>query len=86
MKKYLIKIICGVTVFFIVGCGSIKKGMKNDERCSLIPDKGICKAAFPKYYFDQEEKKCKQFFWGGCKGVVPFQSLKECEDCKCNKK
>jgi len=38
----------------------------------------------PKYYYDEEEKKCKEFIWGGCDGVVPFETLEECEEqCDC---
>ena len=48
--------------------------------CSLKPDVGGCKAYFPKYYYDAETQKCKQFIWGGCGGVVPFETLEECQD------
>lgn len=51
--------------------------------CSLVPDAGICNAAFVRYYFDPKEKKCKQFTWGGCGGVVPFVTLQECLDSGC---
>jgi hypothetical protein len=37
----------------------------------------------PKYYFDPVEEKCKQFTWGGMGGIVPFQTLEECEACGC---
>jgi hypothetical protein len=46
--------------------------------CSLEPDTGPCKAAMPKYYFDEEEQECKEFTWGGCEGTVPFDNLDEC--------
>lgn len=51
--------------------------------CTLVPDAGMCNAAFVRYYFDPKEKKCKPFVWGGCGGVVPFQTLQECQDCGC---
>lgn len=51
--------------------------------CNLEPDPGVCEAYIPKYYFDKEENKCKEFIWGGCDGVVPFDTLKECEECGC---
>jgi hypothetical protein len=54
----------------------------NENRCTLVPDPGPCKAFFTKYYYDQSEKKCKEFSWGGCDGVVPFDTLEECEKCK----
>jgi hypothetical protein len=30
--------------------------MKNDPRCELVADPGICQAAFQRYYFDKIEK------------------------------
>ncbi len=56
----------------------------NDHDCILIPETGPCKAAFIKYYFDQTEKKCTTFIYGGCEGVVPFETLEECnKKCPC---
>lgn len=52
------------------------------DRCELFPDSGPCEAAFPKFYFDQEEQKCKEFLWGGCNGTVPFDTLEECQVCE----
>lgn len=54
------------------------------NRCNWNPDPGKCLAYIPKYYYDQDEGRCKQFIWGGCGGVVPFDTLEECvEDCPC---
>lgn len=52
-----------------------------DLRCSLVPEPGPCFALITKYYFDSEENRCKQFDWGGCDGVVPFNTMEECEEC-----
>ena len=58
--------------------------LKND-RCSLEPDAGPCYAAFTKYYYDQEAKQCKPFTYGGCNGVVPFDTLEDCQNgCRCD--
>lgn len=46
-----------------------------------LPD--ICFAAIPRYYFDQEEKRCKEYTWGGCV-EFPFETLEECKACECN--
>ena len=54
-----------------------------NDKCSLQPDPGPCEAHMPRYYYDQTEKKCKEFIWGGCHGVVPFESLEACESCGC---
>ncbi len=56
---------------------------KCTTECSLIPAIGSCKALIPKYYFDKENGKCKEFIWGGCQGVVPFETLEACEACRC---
>ena len=56
----------------------------NGDRCSLEPNGGPCNAYFPKFYFDMKEKRCKEFIWGGCAGVVPFETLEDCEkQCSC---
>jgi hypothetical protein len=54
----------------------------NESRCALVPDPGPCKALFKRYYYDKTDAKCKEFIWGGCDGVVPFETLDECETCK----
>jgi hypothetical protein len=70
-----------ITMLLTIHCR--KQCLKND-RCYLAPDAGHCKAYFPKYYYDQTDKKCKEFIWGGCAGVVPFDSIQQCEkQCDC---
>jgi hypothetical protein len=71
---------------------SVSLGDKNSfadgalkERCSLKPDRGPCKGNFPRYYYDPVSKECKEFIWGGCGGVVPFNTKEECEKCKNSK-
>ena len=76
--KFLFQII--LFVFFLSQCGT----NSCETKCSLIPEQGTCKALIPKYYFDNQDKECKEFIWGGCDGVVPFETLIECEECSCN--
>jgi hypothetical protein len=62
-----------------------KNDCVNTSRCDLDPDVGPCKAIVAKYYYDKTDKKCKAFNWGGCDGVVPFNTLAECEKgCGCD--
>lgn len=56
---------------------------ENKPECALEPDAGNCLAAFPRYYFNNSTKKCEEFTWGGCGGVVPFETKEECEMCGC---
>ena len=53
------------------------------DACTLSPDPGMCFAAIQMYYFNQETQQCEDFTWGGCGGVVPFESLGECEAALC---
>lgn len=69
-------------LFVFTQYGCVKDCSKSNS-CELQPETGNCEALIPKYYFDQEEGKCKEFIWGGCEGVVPFDSMEECEDCDC---
>ena len=49
------------------------------EQCYVKPESGKCRAAHTRYYFDTEEQACKAFIWGGCQGVVPFDTLEACQ-------
>ena len=51
------------------------------SRCLLSPDPGRCRAAFTRYYYSPKTKKCESFIWGGCDGVVPFETLEDCKIC-----
>ncbi len=54
-----------------------------NPQCLEEPNAGPCLAAFQRFYFDQEEGKCKEFTWGGCNGNVPFETLEACQSCEC---
>lgn len=53
------------------------------KNCELKPDSGPCEAYIPRYYYDKVEGKCKEFIYGGCAGVVPFETLEKCKTCGC---
>jgi hypothetical protein len=54
-------------------------GEPADTRCSMKPEPGPCKALFERYYYEEKRKVCRPFFWGGCNGAVPFETMAECE-------
>ncbi len=54
-----------------------------DKNCKASPEVGMCKGAITKFFFNPDTKACEEFLWGGCSGVVPFESLKACEECAC---
>ena len=49
------------------------------DRYALEPEPGHCEAAITRYYYDRDETRCAEFLWGGCGGVVPFETLEECK-------
>jgi hypothetical protein len=48
------------------------------EACALKPESGRCRAAIPRYWYDPGTGTCKAFIWGGCDGVVPFETYDAC--------
>jgi hypothetical protein len=69
-----------LVILFLSSCNK----ESNHKDCILLPEVGSCDAAIPKFYFDQSENKCKTFVWGGCDGVVPFETLEDCNNkCPC---
>ena len=82
MKKIILPLV--VVAFLLLTLLQCKKDCLKSDRCNLEPDAGFCKASIPKYYYDKKDNECKQFTWGGCDGVVPFDTMEECEkQCNC---
>lgn len=83
--KMKISFILSLLILTILSCEDCDTMVETNQcpECTLVPNVGPCNAAFPRYYYDQEEGQCKQFIWGGCDGVVPFETLEECEACDC---
>lgn len=53
------------------------------ETCYQKPASGHCRAAFTRYYFDENRQQCRPFIWGGCEGSVPFEDLPACrQECE----
>jgi len=69
---------CTFIILTSIGCKEEVQDLP--DSCYLEPDPGNCEAAIPRYYFDQDEEKCKEFIWGGCDGVGPFITLEECQN------
>ncbi|MDF1782180.1 MAG: BPTI/Kunitz-type proteinase inhibitor domain-containing protein [Alcanivoracaceae bacterium] len=51
-----------------------------DDACYVKPESGQCRAAITRFYFDDRRGECRAFIWGGCQGVVPFETLPSCEN------
>lgn len=49
------------------------------DACKLQPDPGPCKARMEKFYYDTKTESCSVFYYGGCQGVVPFDTLSTCQ-------
>ena len=43
-------------------------GLKCKRRCLLPRETGLCRANIPRYYYSTDERRCKKFTYGGCKG------------------
>jgi hypothetical protein len=63
-----------------------KEDCEKPSQCELKPDPGLCEAAIPKYFYNSVKGKCEEFIYGGCDGVVPFETLEECYECECDKR
>ncbi|RDD38046.1 Papilin [Trichoplax sp. H2] len=47
--------------------------------CSLPKRVGKCRGMYPKFYYDSKDKKCKNFYYGGCDGNGNnFETIEEC--------
>lgn len=60
-------------------CQSASSSASLPEACTLKPESGKCRAAHTRYWFDADSGSCRAFIWGGCEGVVPFETLQQCQ-------
>lgn len=68
-------------VFIVISLLSCKKDCITSEKCQAVIDPCF---GSPKYYYDIEEKRCKEFIYDPkCADIVPFQTLEECKQCEC---
>jgi hypothetical protein len=78
-----------LSIVFSLACECKTKNRAAGEEplhanCLLKPEPGPCRMALKRYFYDEKEKKCKEFIYGGCKGVVPFETLADCKKgCRC---
>ena len=48
--------------------------------CKLPSEAGRCQGDFPRFFYDTDMKKCRQFTYGGCRGNQNnFDTLQECQ-------
>lgn len=75
MSKGLFITLSSVVVMLLAGCQSTPL----PDACYQKPESGHCRAAFTRYYFDQDRQQCRPFIWGGCDGTVPFDTEQACQ-------
>ena len=75
-SKFMLLSLLGLLIF-LSGCSDDVIEEKNP--CEIKPVQGPCEALIYKFYYDQESQSCEEFFWGGCGGVVPFETMEDCK-------
>ncbi len=72
-------ILIAVALLFSACATTTTKTQSINKQCLEIPNPGMCKAYFKKFYYDSKDEKCKSFVWGGCGGNIPFNTLDKCK-------
>ena len=67
-----------VACLALVALTACAGALSDADPYTLVPDPGPCEGAFPRYYYDPTTRMCREFIWGGCRGVVPFETLEDC--------
>ncbi len=73
MKTSIFYCLGSLALMIFVQCSA------KDTKCTMPPEPGMCMAAIPKYYYNQQTGQCEPFTWGGC-GDYPFDQMESCEE------
>ncbi|KAK7078800.1 Serine peptidase inhibitor, Kunitz type 2 [Halocaridina rubra] len=60
---------------------TIAKPARRHHTCGVLPPSGDCRAAFPRYYYNNDTDQCECFLYGGCghEGLkYSYRNLAEC--------
>jgi len=49
------------------------------DECYLEPEVGPCDGICPRFFYNPDTGQCDMFYWGCCEGVVPFETMEDCE-------
>ncbi len=84
LKYWIFILVIGITGLIFANDSKIKnnvvKSSSAEGGCHIEPNSGQCRAYYLRYYFNRDKQRCMEFVWGGCGGVVPFETLKECQN------
>jgi hypothetical protein len=61
-------------------CNQIVSSACNDE----VPIE-LCQAVFNRWFFNNESNSCEEISYSGC-SAKGFETLEDCEQCKCDEK
>ncbi|MGB1017052.1 MAG: BPTI/Kunitz-type proteinase inhibitor domain-containing protein [Nannocystaceae bacterium] len=59
--------------------GTDTMGTAGPDLCLLEPEVGPCEAAIPMWAYQPQSGECYEWSYGGCDGVVPFESRDTCQ-------
>jgi hypothetical protein len=80
MRNAIGCLILGVS-FALAGCGGGDETVRETGlpvACVAKAKPGNCGGSVPKVYFDYRDNRCKTFYWSGCGGFVPYQTMEAC--------
>ncbi|KAM7398772.1 hypothetical protein PAMP_018086 [Pampus punctatissimus] len=64
----------------LLGSWEPRSNETNNVRCRLPMKVGLCRASFPRFYYDVTNQSCRSFTYGGCDANGNnFESREECE-------
>ena len=71
MAKLAVLLLVALAVY---QCSAFRNG------CRLPKKVGLCRAAFPRFFYNAKTKKCERFIFGGCRGNANnFKTLAACK-------
>jgi hypothetical protein len=83
MKMNSLKLILLLTITLVIISCSKDCDTKITTCNETPPTDELCQAAFQRWFYNDDKKKCEQIGYSGC-SEKGFATLEDCQECECN--
>ncbi|XP_077521205.1 kunitz-type serine protease inhibitor bitisilin-3-like [Amblyomma americanum] len=78
--KTAVRVVIAAVYGSLVASAAVKPTLGHDQfTCADPPEYGPCNETSTRFYYDTDNRTCREFIYGGCEGIPNnYETLEEC--------